>query len=463
MDHWRANSHCPDVRLRAGLNLARQLILTIVLVGAVTVVQPPSIAHAAETDTPPEAPIGAPWVGPGDDGSDVVELYFVFSGTCPHCQAALPFVDELERDRDWLRVWWIRTDVEDAAGHDLALAVAGELGEPIRAVPTFMYCGQMRSGYDSPDGIGSEIAADLDACHGSLAEGSVTTTTSVAEVAVAIPGVGDLRSSSVPLPVFTVLVAGLDAFNPCAFFVLLFLLSLLVHARNRTRMAVIGVVFVVMSGVLYFVFLAAWLNLFLVTDNLRWVTLAAGALAIILGAISAKDYFAPDAGPSVSIPESAKPGLYARTRRLVSAEHIVPVVGATVALAVVANSYELLCTAGLPMAFTRVLTLNELPTPAYYSYLALYVFVYVVPLLAIVGGFVWTLGSRKLQPGEGRVLKLLSGAMMLGLGIVLLFAPHLLEQVGTAVLVVGGAVVVTIVVVALGLLFGRAPRAINPP
>lgn len=228
-------------------------------------------------------------------------------------------------------------------------------------------------------------------------------------------------------------------------------------------MAVIGVVFVAMSGILYFVFLAAWLNLFLVTDNIRWVTLAAGALAVVLGAVSAKDYFTPGAGPSTSIPDSAKPGIYSRARGLITAEHMVPVVGATVALAVVANSYELLCTAGLPMAFTRVLTLNELPTPAYYSYLALYVGVYVVPLLAIVGGFVWTLGSRKLQPGEGRTLKLLSGSMMLGLGVVLLVAPHLLEQVGTAVLVVGGAVAATLVVILIDHRFGRTPKAINHP
>ncbi|MGI9641855.1 MAG: thioredoxin family protein [Acidimicrobiia bacterium] len=463
MDHWRANDHRPGARKRAGVVAARRLLLGVALLVVAPLVPSFSDAHAAEVDPAPEVPLDAPWVGIGDDGNEVVEVYFVFSGTCPHCQAALPFVDELDRDNDWVRVWWIRTDVDDPVGHELAMAVASELGAPIRAVPTFMYCGQMRSGYDGPEGVGSEIVADLEACRSSLAEGSAATTTTVADVAVAIPGVGDLRSSSVPLPVFTVLVAGLDAFNPCAFFVLLFLLSLLVHARNRTRMAIIGVVFVAMSGLLYFVFLAAWLNLFLVTDNLRWVTLAAGGLAVVLGTISAKDYFASGAGPSTSIPDSAKPGLYARTRRLVSAEHMVPVVGATVALAVVANSYELLCTAGLPMAFTRVLTLNELPMPAYYSYLALYVAVYVVPLLAIVGGFVWTLGSRKLQPGEGRTLKLLSGSMMLGLGIVLRLAPHLLEQVGTAVLVVGGAVTVTIVVVLFDLLFGRATSALNRP
>jgi hypothetical protein len=256
-----------------------------------------------------------------------------------------------------------------------------------------------------------------------------------------------VSASSVPLPVFTVIVAGLDAFNPCAFFVLLFLLSLLVHARSRTRMAVVGFTFVVISGVLYFVFMAAWLNVFLVTGHLRWVTAAAGVIAIAVALLNLKDYARPGSKGSLSIPESAKPGLFQRMRGLVADDRFVPVLGATVALAVVANSYELLCTAGLPMVFTRVLTLNDLPTPAYYGYLTLYNVIYVIPLLGIVIAFVWTLGSRKLQPEEGRALKLLSGMMMLGLGVVLLAAPQLLEQVGVAIGILGGAVIVTTIVV----------------
>jgi hypothetical protein len=113
------------------------------------------------------------------------------------------------------------------------------------------------------------------------------------------------------------------------------------------------------------------------------------------------------------------------------------------------------------MAFTRVLTLNELPTPTYYGYLALYNAVYVIPLLAIVFGFVWTLGSRKLQPSEGRTLKLLSGSMMLGLGIVLLIAPQLLERVGTAIAVVGAAVLVTLAIIVVDRLVGRSPPAVK--
>ena len=95
------------------------------------------------------------------------------------------------------------------------------------------------------------------------------------------------------------------------------------------------------------------------------------------------------------------------------------------------------------MVYTRILTLSELSISGHYTYLALYNVIYVIPLFAIVTAFVWTLGSRKLQPQEARSLKLMSGAMMVGLGVVLLAAPELLQQVGVAVGILVGAVVVT--------------------
>jgi len=108
-------------------------------------------------------------------------------------------------------------------------------------------------------------------------------------------------------------------------------------------------------------------------------------------------------------------------RALVGGQRLSSLLVGTVALAIVANSYELLCTAGFPMVYTRALTLRQLSTGAYYFYLALYNLIYVIPLLIIVLAFTWTLGSRKLGEREGRLLKLLSGVMMVGLGLLLLF------------------------------------------
>ncbi len=218
------------------------------------------------------------------------------------------------------------------------------------------------------------------------------------------------------------------------------------HARSRARMLTIGITFVSVSGLVYFLFMAAWLSLFMVIGELWWVTVAAGLLAVGLGSLNIKDYFLFKRGVTLSIPDSAKPGLYQRTRALLNAERLPTLLVGTMALAIAANSYELLCTAGFPMVFTRILTLSELSAPAYYLYLLLYNIVYVVPLLLIVTVFALTMGSRKLRESEGRLLKLLSGVMMLELGLILLVAPQWLDSVSAALALLLVAATVTFVV-----------------
>jgi uncharacterized membrane protein HdeD (DUF308 family) len=245
------------------------------------------------------------------------------------------------------------------------------------------------------------------------------------------------------LPLLTIAIAALDAFNPCAFFVLLFLLSLLVHQKSRKRMLAIGGIFVLFSGVMYFAFMAAWLNLFQLLGNLAWVTLAAGTLAVFVGAVNIKDFFAFEKGLSLSIPESRKPDIYRRARAIISADNLPAMIVATVFLAIAANFYELLCTAGFPMVYTRLLTLSGVSPAGRYLYLALYNLIYVIPLVLIVLAFVRSLGARKLTEREGRLLKLLSGTMMLELGLLLLFAPQWLNNLAVAFGLLGVALFIT--------------------
>jgi len=157
--------------------------------------------------------------------------------------------------------------------------------------------------------------------------------------------------------------------------------------------------------------------------------------------LNVKDYFWFKQGPSLSIPEGAKPGLFKRMRTLVTADRLGTMLIGTVVLALAANSYELLCTAGFPMVFTRVLTLHDLTPAAHYGYLAFYNLIYILPLLAIVLVFTYTLGTRKLTEQQGRVLKLLSGFMMLGLGLVMLIAPELLSRPWVGALLLGTALI----------------------
>ena len=403
------------------------------------------------------------WYGTAADGSPVVKLYYFYSPTCPHCQAAAPFLEELDARWPWLELqkYPVKDNRRNARFY---YETALSLGTQALSVPGFIFCRQVLIGYDTAETTGAELARALESCReqrltnpvaaagaavtsggGGAGGGRAPLAGEPTGTTVNLPFVGSMDATALSLPVLTLVLAGMDAFNPCAFFVLLFLLSLLVHARSRARMAVVGGTFVLFSGLVYFVFMAAWLNVFLVAGELRVVTVIAGLLALTVAALNIKDYFWFKEGPSLSIPESAKPGLFKRMRDIVGTGSLGPMLASTVLLAIVANSYELLCTAGFPMVYTRVLTLAALETWQYYAWLAVYNVIYVIPLLLIVIVFVRTMGARKLTESEGRILKLVSGFMMLGFGLLLLLAPQLLTNPLASIIVLLVAVVAALV------------------
>ena len=189
-------------------------------------------------------------------------------------------------------------------------------------------------------------------------------------------------------------------------------------------MFAIAGVFVLISGMAYFAFMAAWLNVFIFLGYLRGVQITLGVLGIVAGGIHIKDFFAFKKGISLSIPESAKPGIYERTRRIVTAETMWAAMAGAVVLAVLVNIVELLCTAGLPALYTNVLMMQDYPASKNYAYLALYNVAYMFDDSLMVLIAVVTLGRRKLQEKEGRWLKLISGTLILALGVVMIFKPE---------------------------------------
>lgn len=366
-------------------------------------------------------------------------LYFFWGVGCPHCVKAKPFLEELKTKYPTLRVESLEV-LENRENLPRLMAMARARHKEATGVPVFIVGQEMFSGFSA------ETAAEVEQAV-RLAVQPVAPQEQAAKPAptpsVRLPLLGPVDAQSLSLPVFTVAVALLDSFNPCAFFVLFFLLSLLIHAHSRRRMLLIGGLFVFFSGLVYFVFMAAWLNLFLITGGLPAITFAAGIVALFVGAVNVKEFFYFGQGVSLSIPEQQKPKLFARMRRLLRADSLPSLLAGTTVLALAANSYELLCTAGFPMVFTRMLTLRELSTYGYYAYLAFYCTIYALPLAVIVAIFTVKLGERKLTIWQGRVLKLVSGLMMLGLGLVLLIDPALLNNPLASAALLGGTLTTT--------------------
>ncbi len=257
---------------------------------------------------------------------------------------------------------------------------------------------------------------------------------------------GSFNADELSLPILTIILGGLDSINPCSFFILLFLLNLLLYVKSRRRMLLIGGIFIFFSGFIYFLFMTVLLSIFLLTSQIMYITIAAGIIALILGGLNIKDFFFFKKGPSLSIPEDKKPKLFQRMREIVKISYLPTMIVGTVALAIFANTYELFCTLGFPLLYTKILTMNNLSLIQYFMYIFFYNIVYVLPLIIIVGVFVVTLGRRKLSEWQGRLLKLISGMMMFSLGFVLVFIPEYMSNVFSAALLLfialgGGALI----------------------
>jgi len=362
-----------------------------------------ALAPAAALAAPPQAPAPAP-------PSPLIEL-FTRPG-CPHCERAKAFLEALAAR--WPGLVVVERDVvaDPAARAELERrSRAAGIHPP--GVPAFAIGDAFVVGFHDAETTGRELEALL----------VEAPSRAPPQDEVRVPILGSLRVERLGLPLFTLVLGLLDGFNPCAMWMLLFLLSLLVHLRSRTRMLVVGGTFVLVSGLWYYALLAAWLNVFLWIGFVRGVQIALGLVAIGIGAIHVKDALAPGRGPSLAIPERAKPGLYARVRSVLYAEHLGSAIVAVAILAALVNSVEMLCTAGLPALYTHVLSLQPLSPAAHYAYLGLYVAAYVFDDAILLCLAVATLGSRKLQAREGRWLNGIAGMLLVALGLALLLQP----------------------------------------
>ncbi len=238
-------------------------------------------------------------------------------------------------------------------------------------------------------------------------------------------------------PVFTFIIALLDGFNPCAFAVLAILLSLLVYAQSKKKMALIGIIFIITSSVMYFLFIIILLTLRaeLLGSYKEIIRIVVGIIALIAGSINVKDFFFFKKGISLTISETKMSKIMQKMRNIVNEvrEATTPrtmflaVIG-TIILAAFVNLVELGCTLILPIQYIEVLITNygTHVTFLHYFYIAFYCLIYIIPLLFILGSFLYTFKSERMTETKGRILKLISGIVMIGLGLILLLRPELL-------------------------------------
>lgn len=397
------------------------------------------VAAAIATTIMTSAPLDA---GPVDASTEPVaadapELVVFHGDGCPHCAAMLEFLDELQdrypdlEIRDY-EVW------HDEANAEFFAETLAALGEQATAVPTVVVGEQVIVGHSSGTERRIEaIVADLDA-------GRAPTDTE--EFVVDVPLVGEVDVGSGSMVGATALIAFVDGVNPCSLWVLSMLLALVVHSGSRRRVFAVGGVFLLITSLLYGLYMIGAYSTLSVVGQRAWIRLAVAVVAGVFGVLHIKEHFTT-AGPSVTIGADRKPGLFRKMRRLADMDRsLAATLGGTAVLAVGVSLLETPCTAGLPLLWTNLIADRGVPASGAVVLFLLYLLIFLLDELVIFGVAVMTMRATKMQEHHGQALQLIGGTLMLTLALAMIVAPGLLDSIGGTAIVFGTAGVVTMVV-----------------
>lgn len=241
---------------------------------------------------------------------------------------------------------------------------------------------------------------------------------------ITVPVFGEIKTKNLSLPLFTILLGALDGFNPCAMWTLLFLISLLLGMKDRKRMWILGSAFIVASASVYFLFMAAWLNLLLFIGFILWIRVIVGLVALAGGGYNLKEYFTnKEAGCKVTGTEKRQ-RVFEQLKKITQQKSFYLALGGIIILAFAVNLVELICSAGLPVVFTQVLALSNLAKWQYYAYMLLYIFIFMLDDLFVFFAAMLTLQMTGVTTKYTRLSHLIGGILMLIIGLLLIFKPE---------------------------------------
>ena len=385
--------------------------------------------------------------------TDKIQIYFFYGETCPHCKKAEEFLKTLEEEYPQLQIksFEVFGNKENA---QLLLKFMEACGEEKQVrVPAIFIGEEVIIGYFSDEITGSQIEdvinqclekecldplERLEECEVCECEGEVCECKTCEceprkeDQIISLPIIGKIDLSKMSLPVLALTLGALDGLNPCAMWILLFLITLLLNTRSRKRMWLVGGTFVLASGLVYFLLLTAWLNLFLAISYVNLTRTLIGIFALGIGIWQIKSFiqYKPGVCPVTNgksrLKDRIKNGLRNHVEKIALSPLTFGILIGIIILAFGVNLVEFFCSAGLPAIFTRILALSQLSSLTYYFYLLLYTFVFMLDDLIVLSIAVITLSKIGFTEKYNYWATLIGGLLIFGLGILLIFKPEFL-------------------------------------
>lgn len=372
-----------------------------------------------------------------------VVLHLFHSEGCPHCRDEREFLAEILPKYPFLQLQLYEVS-QNRESAELLGKVGAALETSVAGVPFTVIGDQFIVGFGSPETTGLQIEQLIqqqqktkrpDVVQSLLFESANTekptpalmveaSPSSVLDNSINVPLLGNISVRSLSLPVLTVLIAFLDGFNPCAMWVLIFLISLLIGMHDRKRMWILGSTFIITSGFVYLLFMTAWLNFFLILGYIQLTRTLIGLFALGVGIYQLRDFYTNKDGACKVVPSNKRKPWIERMKRIVTQKQLFLAMLGMAGLATAVNVVELACSAGLPAIYTQVLAVSGLATWHYYALLLLYIIIFMIDDILIFFIAMKTLQISGVQHKYARYSHLIGGVVIFLLGILLVFKPE---------------------------------------
>ena len=377
-----------------------------------------------------------------------VNIYFFHSNTCPHCKEEIKLLNELDEYYDNINIY--KYEISDDNNSVLLSNIGTLLDVKITGVPftiignkyfvgyssenskkTFISTIKYFSTYSYTDVVGKYIKENNfpDSEEIILPTDGITPDISpeeynknYANYTFNLPIIGQVDTSKLTLPLTTIVIALVDGFNPCAMWILLFLITMLVGLNDRKKMFILGLSFILTSGVVYFLIMLLWLDLSKLLINVSYIRIIIGLVGIIIGSINLLKGLKKEKGCTI-VEDKKRNKIITKIRSFTKEKNMLLCILGVVTLGVSVNVIELACSLGLPLIYTEILSLANITKLESITYLIIYIFFFLIDDIIVFIIAMFTLKVTGLSNKYSKLSKILGGVILILLGILLIFFP----------------------------------------
>ena len=387
------------------------------------------------------------------DAASPLRIEVLERSDCAHCQAEHAFLDELKNRRDDIEIRFYDTD-DKGRGAELFQEVTSR-EKLSKSTPVTLIGGVVIQGFATPETTGKRFEELLDrpkgdprmtfdqylragpvngteVIEGASCEGETCRNPDADSFLVPVPFVGAVDAARYSLPTLSVVLGFVDGFNPCAMWVLVTFLIMLMQTGSRKKMLQVAGLFVIAEAVMYYLILNVWFTAWDFIGLDRVVTPIVGIVAVFGGAFFLYEWY-KSLGTDLAcqiVDAENRSKIIGRIKAFVTGEFTWLAAIGVIGLAFSVNVIEFACSIGIPQAFTKIVELNHLGFWSTQGLMAIYIFFYMVDDLLVFGLALWGADKLHLTKRYSQISSLIGGVLMLILGYLLMFHPAVIRNFG---------------------------------